>query len=210
MTLSEDQEKNFKALENILSKETVTGNIFQMSFFVMIFELLKHFVDERLKELYCEINPKAIDYKNKYIENDDYKKSVKSLDNNSFLANIKWFQNHKAISLDEYNIIDNARKRRNAFVHEFFKSLTEGFSQDDVALLIKLSSIYFKVDSWWNYNYEFPDEEIPEPEKVRLENCHGSEAFALQLMLDAITGDDNKNVKLLDEIRSRLNEGQLQ
>ena len=208
MSLREDQEKSLKSLENILTKETVASNIFKMSFFIMFFELLKHFVEERLKELYCEENPNAIDYKDKYLENDNYKKNVKCLDKNLFLANIKWFQNHNALSLEEYHTIDKARRRRNFFVHEFFKSLAEGFLQDDASLLLELSSIFYKLDSWWVYNFEFPDDEIPEPEKVRLEDCHGSEAFAIQIMIDAITRNDNKYGSLLDEIRSKLNEVQ--
>ncbi len=208
MSLREDQEKILKAFENVLTKETVISNFFQMSFFIMFFELLKHFVDERLKGLYCEINHNATDYKTKYVKTDRYKNEVKSLDKNTFFANLKWFSNQNALSPEEYDIIVQARERRDAFVHEFFKFLTEGFSQDDISLLLELSSIYYKLDSWWNYNFEFPDDEIHEPEKVRQEDCHGSEAFAIQIMIDALTRDDDKYASLLDEIRSKLNEGQ--
>lgn len=207
MSLREDQEMILKTFENVLTKETVISNFFQMSLFIMFFELLKHFVDERLKAFYCEINPNAKDYKTKYLENDRYKKYVKSLDNNAFFANIKWFSNQNALSPEEYDIIVHARDRRNAFVHEFFKSLTEGFSQDDISLLSAMASIYYKLDSWWNLNYEMPDE-VPEPEKIRPEDCHGSQAFVLQIMFDALTRDDDKYASLLDELRSKLNEGQ--
>lgn len=207
MSLRENQEKSLKAFENILTKETVVRNIFLMSFFVMFFELLKHFVDKRLKELYCEDNPNAKNDKTEYLETVRYRENVKSLDKNIFIANIKWFQNQNVLSAGEYKTIIDARERRNAFVHEFFKSLTEGFSDGDISLLLALSSVYFKIDSWWNYNYEMPDE-VPEPEKIKPEDCHGSEAFALQIMFDALTRDDNKYVTMLEEIRSILKKGQ--
>lgn len=207
MTLRENQEKSLKAFENILTKETVVRNVFLMSYFVMFFELLKHFLDERLKGLYCEENPEAEDYKTKYMETDQYKENVKCLDKKVFFANIKWFLNQNALSTDEYTTIVNARERRNAFVHEFFQSLTEGFSNDDFSLLLALSTIYYKLDSWWNYYYELPDE-VPDYENIKQEDCRGSEAFALQIMFDALTRDDNKYVTMLEEIRSLLKKGQ--
>ena len=207
MSLRENQEKSLKAFENILTKETVVRNIFLMSFFVMFFELLKHFVDKRLKELYCEDNPNAKNDKTEYLETVRYRENVKSLDKNIFIANIKWFQNQNVLSADEYKTIIDARERRNVFVHNFFQSLTEGFSNDDFSLLLALSSIYYKLDSWWNYHYELPDE-VPDYEDIKQEDCRGSEAFALQIMFDALTRDDNKHITMLEEIRSILKKGQ--
>ena len=207
MSLQEEQDKAIQALENLLNRETVYKNIIFSSVFVMFFETLKHFIIWKLKELYCE---KRIGSRNcnnddfdDFKETERYKQEVKFLEGNLLYASTRWFQNHGAINQKEYDTVLEAYTRRCRFVHELFNCLSENISEHDVTLLCAIAEIYYKLDSWWIYNIDFPDE-VPNPETVKQEDCLSSTALFHKMIIDIITGNDNKYTEILEQIRSAI------
>ena len=153
MSLQENQDKALKVFENILNKEALQTNILGVALFVLFFEQLKDFIINRPLGFFCFDSCEIKDDKFVYKENDAYKRNVRSLDpKRIFHASVQWFQKQAALSENEALTIFKAEKRRNDFVHEFFRTLTEGWQEKDSILLGEIISLYQRLDSWWVYS----------------------------------------------------------
>ena len=204
MSLQEKQDKTIQALDNLLNRETIYKNILFSSVFVLFFESLKHFIVGKLKEMYCESNIGSTDTNNEdFKETERYKKEVKSLGDKPLYASSKWFQNRGVLNQEEYDTILKAYKRRCCFVHELFNCLSENVSEYDKTLLCAIVEIYYKLDSWWIYNIEFPDE-VPNPETVKQEDCFSSTALFHKNIIDIINGNDKYYSDILEQIRLEI------
>lgn len=172
-------------------------------FLCCFFEIIKHFIIGRLKELYCDADFNT-DKSDAIKETERYKKEVKSLARDPLYASIKWFQNRGALSQEESDIISSANTRRCYFVHELSICLMEGFSESDITLLHSIINIYYKLDSWWVYNIDFPDE-IASHEKIKQGDCISSTAILHKIIFDVITGNDEKYFDLVEQIQTTIN-----
>lgn len=202
MSLQENQDKALKVFENILTKETLQTNISLVALFVLFFETLKDFIIDRPRDFYwhgiCDqVNGKLVSK-----ESDVYKQKVKSLKKKIFPASVRWFQNLGVLSEDDAAIIFKAEKRRNDFVHEFFRTLTEGWQEEDSILLGEIISLYQRLDSWWVYNIEFDEDEVPNPETVTQEDCYSLSAAILNVIKDMVLGNDKRYSGWLEQMRA--------
>ena len=205
MSLQEEQDKALKMFENILNKEALQTNILGVALFVLFFEQLKDFIIDRPRGFYCFNSCEIKDEKIIYKENDAYKQKVRSLDpQRIFHASVQWFQKQTALSEDETLTIFKAEKRRNDFVHEFFRTLTEGWRKEDSILLREIISLYQRLDSWWVYNFEFDEDEVPNPETVTQKDCYSLSAAILNVVKDIALGNDEPYSDWMEQIREAV------
>jgi len=205
MSLQENQDKALKMFENILTKETLQTNILGVALFVLFFEQLKDFIIDRPLGFYCFDSCEIEDEKVVYKENDTYKLKVRSLDSKRiFHASVQWFQKQNALSEEEVLTIFKAEQRRNDFVHEFFRKLTEGWQEEDSILLGKIISLYQRLDSWWVYNIEFDEDEVPNPETVTQKDCYSLSAAILNVIKDIALGNDEPYSGWMEKIREAV------
>ena len=201
MLLQENQDKALKMFENILDKNSLRGNIIRSSLFVLLFEVLKNFIIDHPRGLYCIDTFEMKDEKFIYKENEKYKQRVRALDSKIFPASVRWFQNHDALTEEEVSVIFKAEQRRNVFVHEIMKVLTEGCTEEDTLLFSDLASIYRKLDSWWIFNVEFDPDDVPNSEDVTQDTCCSMSAFLLQIIKDIALGNDEPYSGWMEQIR---------
>ena len=204
MSLQENQDKALKMFENILNKETLQTNILVVALFVLFFEQLKDFIIDRPLVFYCFDSCEIKDGKVVYKENDTYKQKVRNFDPKKiFHASVQWFQERNALSQEEALTIFKAEQRRNDFVHEFLRTLTEGWQEEDSILLGKIISLYQRLDSWWVYNIEL-DDEVPNPEEVTQEECYSLSAAILNVIKDIALGNDEPYSGWMEQIRGAV------
>ena len=205
MSLQENQDKALKVFENILNKEALQTNILGVALFVLFFEQLKDFIINRPLGFFCFDSCEIKDDKFVYKENDAYKRNVRSLDpKRIFHASVQWFQKQAALSENEALTIFKAEKRRNDFVHEFFRTLTEGWQEKDSILLGEIISLYQRLDSWWVYNIEFEGDEVPNPETVTQKDCYSLSAAILNVVKDIALGNDEPYSGWMEQIREAV------
>ncbi|MCM1531801.1 MAG: hypothetical protein NC048_04590 [Bacteroides sp.] len=66
------------------------------------------------------------------------------------LSICKFMKNHlNAIDDTDFMTLTNISRRRNQFVHEFYKELSKGITEDDIRLLKELLRIRKKVSEFW-------------------------------------------------------------
>ena len=191
MSLQENQDKALRMFENILDKNTLRGNIIISSLFVLFFEALKDIIVDRPRSLYCIDTLEMKDGKFIYKENEKYKQRVRALDNKIFPASVRWFQNHDVLTEEDVSVIFKAEQRRNVFVHEIMRVLTEGCTEGDMLLFSDLVSIYRKLDSWWIFNVEFDPDDVQNPENVTQNTCYSMSAALLQVIKDIALGNES-------------------
>lgn len=205
MSLQENQDKALKVFENILNKEALQTNILSVAVFVLFFEQLKDFIIDRPLGFFCFDSCEIKDDKFVYKENDTYKQNVRNLDPpRIFHASVQWFQKQNALSENEALTIFKAEKRRNDFVHEFFRTLTEGWREEDSILLGEIISLYQRLDSWWVYNIEFEGDEVPNPETVTQKDCYSLSAAILNVVKDIALGNDEPYSGWMEQIREAV------
>lgn len=204
MSLQENQDKALQMFENILDKNSLRGNIIISSLFVLLFEALKDFIIDRPRSLYCIDTFEMKDGKFIYKENEKYKQKVRALDKKIFQASVRWFQNHDALTANDVSVIFKAEQRRNVFVHEIMKVLTEGCTDEDASLFSDLVSIYRKLDSWWIFNVEFDPDDVQNPEDVTQDTCYSLSAVLLQIIKDIALGNDQPYSGWMEQIREAV------
>ena len=205
MSLQDNQDKALTMWANILSKEALQNNIILTSLFVLFFETLKDFLIDRPLSFYCCDSCEMKDGKIVYKENDTYKREVRALEKSKILhASVQWFQKQGALSEEEANQIYKAGQRRDVFVHEFLNFLSEGWREDDSSLLVEIISLYHRLDSWWSFNFEFDEDEVPNPETVTQKDCYSLHAAVLQVVKDVILGNDKQYSGWMEEIREAV------
>lgn len=205
MSLQDNQDKALTMWKNILSKGVLQYNIILASLFVLFFETLKDFLIDRPLSLYCCDSCEMKDGKNVYKESDTYKREVRSLNKSKKLhASVQWFQKQGALSEEEANLIYKAEKRRNVLVHEFLNFLSEGWNEDNLSLLVEIIFLYQRLDSWWVFNYDFDEDEVPNPETVTQKDCYSSSAAVLQVVKDVILGNDKQYSGWMEQIQEAV------
>ena len=184
--------------ENVFTAEKLQATISFTSLFVLLFESFKYMVVDKPKGLYCWKDMKVEDGKFIYKESEKYKQKVRSLDKKLFHASLKWFLERDVITEADYNRTLEAESRRNEFVHELAVIVNYGVTEGDKKLLTDLFSIYMKIDSWWIYQ-EIDWDEIEDPEKIRMEECHSVMVTMIGSMIEILLdgkADTYKNAYL--------------
>ncbi len=183
----------------------VNINIIISVLFILIFESLKDLIIEKLRDFYCNLYDFSTD-KFSIKESKNYAQKVRSLNpQNIFYASLQWFQNYNAICDSDVEVIKQIEKCRNDnIVHNYFKVLTNGLSQDDLSLLPKLFQIYDKLDSWWIYNIETDWDEIPNSESVDPEMCHSMDFVMILIILDILNDNGDKYADWPEQIRAAV------
>ena len=200
MSLQDAQDESIRQITNLVNKNILQQNIINSAVFILFFESLEDLIIDRLYNLYCF----PTSFENKKIirkETEEYKQEVRSLDKNIFDASLKWFQNEKAISDSDVQVIKQIEKRRNEVVHELFSILAKGLSQDDLSLLSHVIQIFNHLDSWWIYNFEANLVDIPNPETLEQKDCQSGEAVMLRIILDVLYGDADKYADWPEQIK---------
>jgi len=168
--MNNSQKRSLEMIENILIEEKLQTTVPFTSLFVLIFEMLKDNVIDRLLGFYSS----DIDFKDDqivYHENEKYKQKVRCLAKKPFHASLQWFVKQGVITTFEYDRLLEAESRRNNFVHELYNVVCAGVLEPDIQLLADLISFYKKIDSWWIYNVEIDWDEIKNPDSVKMEEC---------------------------------------
>ena len=203
MSIQDAQDESIRQITNLVNKNILQQNIINSALFILFFESLKDLIIDRLYNLYCF----PISFENKKIirkETEEYKQEVRSLDTNIYDASLKWFQNEKAISDSDVQVIKQIEKRRNEIVHELSSVLIVGLSQDDISLLLNVIQIYDNLDSWWIYNFEADLVDIPNPETLEQKDCQSGEAITLHIILYVLYGDADKYADWPEQIKAAV------
>lgn len=194
-------------LKNILNEDILKYNVNFAAMFVLNYECLKEYVISQVRDFYSD----HIHFDgNKIVgeESINYKKEVRTLDDNIENASLKWFMEGGAITQDEYAIYQKIRKRRNDITHELLKNLNNGFCEDDVMLFSYLLDIYSKIDKWWINEIEIPISGDLETDDYDREAVFGGQAMVLLIINNIILGNEGLRYKeMLNELMKIWNSG---
>jgi hypothetical protein len=86
----------------------------------------------------------------------EYKKEVKALHKDTFIASCLWLQNQGAITSRDVELILEIREHRNAIVHGLPKLIASTELQVDKRLLECLNELATKISRWWAIEVEVP------------------------------------------------------
>jgi len=197
--------KRFPKLYNALfgPQDSLQDQLILASLFVMSFECLKDYVEESFQTFFTNGFRRKEDGKVEWLFSKDfieqktkyqslYKGLAKNLLNkdvkgvNLFQTGIAWFYDHKAISDDDFLLINSTNTIRNDLAHELYKWLL-----DDEAPSISRNfvyaplNLYFKISNWW-VNY-FEAEIDPEGyQHFSEEDMKSASAFNVQMLLQIL------------------------
>lgn len=186
--------------KNILDENILKFNINFAALFVLNYECLKDYIVTQPKTLYSDVQIK--DGELYCEETEEYKKEVRSLEENIENASLRWFINADAITQDDYDLYQELRRRRNDVIHELLKNLYNGFNETDVNLYVKLLELYQKIDKWWINEIEIPVSGEVLPDEYDPEQVYGGQTMILSIINDIVFDNNKERYKrLLDELR---------
>lgn len=186
--------------KNILDENILKSNINFAALFVLNYECLKDYIVTQPKTLYSDVQIK--DGELYCEETEEYKKEVRSLEENIENASLRWFINADAITQDDYDLYQELRRRRNDVIHELLKNLYNGFNETDVNLYVKLLKLYQKIDKWWINEIEIPISGEVLPNEYDPEQVYGGQAMILSIINDIVFDNNKERYKrLLDELK---------
>lgn len=172
MTTEQIIDGSLEMLENVFLEEKLQSTISFVSLFVLVFESFKSMVIDKPKSFYCLPGMQMKNGEFVYQETERYKEQVRKLAQKPLHASLKWFVQQGAIGKSDLERVIEIELKRNYFVHELFNVIFYGITDADKKLLTDLFSIYRKIDSWWIYNVEIDWDEIKDPDKIKMEDCH--------------------------------------
>lgn len=84
------------------------------------------------------------------------KKADKGGDGKTFKGSLCWLQESGAFKEDDIKRVLQIRNRRNEYVHELFKILSEGLSEDDALMIADLLKFLRRLNGWRFEHLELP------------------------------------------------------
>ena len=103
-------------------------------------------------------------------------------DGRKLRGSLIWLEEHDVLTNEQSDRIWLIRKRRNQIVHELFKVIGEGLTENDLIMIAELLSFSNKVNNWRFRQIEIPVMEIELPEGTTPEDVVNSGDMALSAM----------------------------
>lgn len=110
-------------------------------------------------------------------------------------GSLKWLQNHNAISRDECEYILKIRRRRNEIVHELFKCINAGFSEEDSKMMVALLNYNRKINNWRFRQYEMPIMGYDLPDGASADDATGMDDTMLMSIMRILFLDEGDSFK---------------
>ena len=133
-----------------------------------------------------------------------YQKEVlsktKKTDARVLRASLNWLQDHEVISEEENNDILNTRTRRNELVHELFREIGKGFSDEDAKRIADMLNVQQRINAWKFQQIDMSLMEIELPEGANPNDVMGGDDMILNVIFRILfCGEGEKFKEALDK-----------
>lgn len=168
----------------LTTPEVLGSNLIRAALFLVAWELLKGSLVGKLRGFF------ATEYEDgEWQVSEAYKAKVLALHKSPLMASCLWFKEVGALTDDDLQKVEEARKYRNAIAHSlpnFLGSFDREIEDDQLA---KVQELLVKVDRWWIRNIEldadpdYADKDIPDDE------IFSGNMLILRLIFVVLAGD---------------------
>jgi hypothetical protein len=173
----ENQDDIAKAWEKFLDPQKLKRSLIEASIFITAYELLKEEIIDRPKSFFIygdENQPES---------RLEYKKRVKALHKDTFIASCLWLQNQGAVTSQDVKQIFQIREHRDAITHELPKLIGSTKLQVDKGLLECLNELITKISRWWALEVDVPTNPHFDHVEVKEENVQTGSMMFMQVVL---------------------------
>lgn len=187
-------------LENVSNKEVVRDNLSFIALYVGLYESFIHSIVDRVEGFLSDDFEKGKRGKTKYIHSGEYKRLIKerkvdsSGNRDVTKATVLWFVDQHAIKQTDYETFLDLKHRRNSYAHEIGRIALEGLQEDAVEALIKLLTLYQKIDKWWINEIEIPLT-MNVPTGYAHEGVRNMELAQFEVMIYALYHDSLRSIE---------------
>ena len=189
-----------KFLENVADKDYLSNRLQFLALFIALYEKIIDFAEETVKDFLCN----GIHIDNgvpKVIESERYKKVITNRviddkgNKNKTKASFLYLVETGIISNEDISLVEQARKKRNSYVHEMFSSIINDINEEDYELFFQMIKLFDKMTKNWFIEVEAPIEGIELTEEIKEETTQlevGLFCLALQsLFIDSESLKEN-------------------
>ncbi len=176
-----------KSLKNLKNKELITKKLVQSSFYLFVYELLKKSIIDNIKDFYRVTDIVLKMSKNKRDVLSEYEKDVLSLDEDYFLAHIKWLKKMGGLDKRDYDKLHDLRMKRNEVAHNIDEIVFYDNLRIDKDLLLESIRIFSKVEKWFVNNVVIPIHNAVEGDELEpSEDALSGPMMVLVFVIEAI------------------------
>jgi hypothetical protein len=176
----ENQDDIAKAWEKFLDPQKLKRSLIEASIFITAYELLKEEIIDRPKSFFIygdENQPES---------RLEYKKRVKALHKDTFIASCLWLQNQGAVTSREVELLLQIRAHRNAIAHGLPKLIATTELQVDKRLLECLNELATKISRWWALEVDVPTNPNFDHVEVKEENVQTGLMMFMQVVMKVL------------------------
>ncbi|GAA6204446.1 hypothetical protein NBRC116600_12430 [Thalassotalea sp. SU-HH00458] len=120
----------------------------------------------------------------KKINEDEYKKEVRSLAKSPLDATLLWFKSNGAIDDKDIEGFKKARKLRNDIAHELPLYISESDRNIDQSAYESLLEVTHKIGVWWVINFELPINPDYDGQEIDESEIKTGTILMLQMIMD--------------------------
>lgn len=178
--------------EKILHPATLRKNIIVASIFIMVFEMLKESIVEKIKDFYMV----GFD-ENDYIMSEKYQQDVLSLHpkRRPLGCSLLWLKNSEAIDDKDLETFERINDCRNILTHETLKYLSQGVDFNIEAVFLEMFALLKKIEIWWFQNLELSVNPENYPEDINIEEVLPGPIWTIQMLIDIALGPEDEATK---------------
>jgi len=187
--------------ENLLNPEILKERLINISMYIIIYEMLKNSIINRIKDFYIMCISGVEDIEGLR----EYKNCVLSKDKNHLYASIYWLQEHEVINEQDIKNIEVLKGYRNHLAHGMdtivFSGEIEGLSSN----FILAYQLINKIENWWIINFEMdlnPLFEEIKQEDIDFDGIQSGKKIMIDMVLSVLAGNG--------ELLKKLKEGMVE
>lgn len=193
-------------LDNISDKDVLQDNLTFASLYIAMFEYMKQYVVDYIKEFLCveEVKNGKLIYK----ETEAYRKEIldrfgeKKVPEKTTTASFLWLVDNEAITEEDYQKFLAIKAVRNKYAHELANVIFQGISEKDVKLLLEMRDLLQKISSWFYINIDAPIMGYEIPEDLQPNDIHSGGDIVFQMILEVLYNGKSQEYKaLIDKCR---------
>lgn len=194
------KDENTEKWLKFLDPENLKDKLIFSSLYIATYESFKDYVIEEAKFFFNNGFSEE-----KFTFSKEYNSEVLSRDKNVLNATLYWLKDFGAIENNDIEVLNELRKYRNKLSHELMDLLFEGLPQELPKKFSQLIELRVKIEKWWVLNVELPiNPDFDAHEEFSEENITTSSQIFNQIVLDMLSGDEEKANYYLNELRKNL------
>lgn len=188
-------------LENLVNKAYLQDNLTFASLFIALYENMTDYVVSSVKDALCNIGVKNGEMV--YTETGEYstqirKRTVDDKGNKDITkASFLWLVDHGAITSADFDRFLEMKDVRNKYAHELSDVIMTGISENEIALLLDMHSLYRKISGWFFVEIEAPIAGYEIPPNADVGGIQSAANLAFDIMLNVLYNGKSEEYKTM-------------